>query len=195
MYYIEYDKMLGEYKLVSTLRNYDRKKLMILKGIPVNEQDSQFKLSDHIILKGLADTEESNFDYKRLLYAFKWDSSTQFRFINSEGIQKVFHVNWQDGVVKEKNQTLILMRNKLYSDNYYYFERNIYRVKNSNHRLLRRIQNIISLKQLQPAGSTAKLNIQDFEYYFARSYTSNLYIEYPYTYYHWKMSELIIKKN
>lgn len=42
LHYLDYDKLVGEFKIVSTLRNVDKKKLRILHGMPVNDEDEEF---------------------------------------------------------------------------------------------------------------------------------------------------------
>ena len=73
MYYFEYDKLIQEYRINSTLRNHDRKKLNIIRQIHVDNEDKVFKQRDYIILEGIADIDDTNFEFKRYFYNFRWD--------------------------------------------------------------------------------------------------------------------------
>ena len=123
---------------MSTLRNADLKKIKILHGEEIDEDSDDFHKQDQYILKGLIDVTDPNFDVQKYLKNFRWDDNNTFRMINTSGIEKVFTLNYATGHLKEKGQCAIIMKNKLYSDNFYYNERLYSDIKGTYFRLLRK---------------------------------------------------------
>ena len=90
MHYLDFDRITQSYKIISTLRNVDRKKMRILHGVPVDDDDLEFHMKDSYSLHGLVDINDSSFDINKYFTNFRWDDNTTFRMINTSGIEKVF---------------------------------------------------------------------------------------------------------
>jgi hypothetical protein len=117
-----------------------------------------------VILEGLFNQEDSEFDARQVGRGFKWENDKVFRIVNKEGYEKMIEVNMSTGQWELRDSTVVPMKGFLKEEgkeSMYYFEQYNSKIKTTFERQLRKYQRTFTNRQLSIKSKRA---VKETEY-------------------------------
>jgi hypothetical protein len=107
------------------------------------ERGVKQRLPMRVVLDGLFNQEDTEFDAENVAMNFKWENDFAFRVVNKEGYEKLIMIRG-DGDWLIKDSTFVPMKNMLRNVSMFYFEQHNSKVKSTFERLLRKYQRVFT---------------------------------------------------